>query len=435
MEDPRDHRPYARAGLDGRLGRRHLPRARTGRGDDGACRVDPTTGRLPEVRFGRPAEGLGHRRPRRPPRLRPTHPPGLAQAADGVHRRRLHHQSRGPRRTTGSPLPRQLLTTRAARWATFQVGRHARSVSEVAGELGCAWHTVNATVVAYGEALLEADVDRFGAVERPRPRRGADGAARALPDPAVLHPAGRRGPWPAPRRRPWSQLCRAHGLAGRTGPGLPGRHRLRHLGPLRPLPAGVRAHDARRPRWSPTRSTCCVTPTPSSTSAEGGSRTRPSGIAAASPTPSTGAAGCSPRRRSGSTTRDRRSWPDCSAPAIRTVTWRPSGRRRRRSASSTPTPMPTSPSSGSPSWAVTSRTPTTRSRPARSVAPSSAGGVRSPPGTRPTSRNGPTEAVNNLIKRVKRAAFGFTSFRNYRIRSLLYAGKPNWDLLATITPR
>jgi len=49
--------------------------------------------------------------------------------------------------------------------------------------------------------------------------------------------------------------------------------------------------------------------------------------------------------------------------------------------------------------------------------------------------NGPTEAANNLIKRVKRAAFGFTSFTNYRIRSLLYAGKPNWDLLATITPR
>jgi len=49
--------------------------------------------------------------------------------------------------------------------------------------------------------------------------------------------------------------------------------------------------------------------------------------------------------------------------------------------------------------------------------------------------NGPTEAVNNLIKRVKRAAFGFTSFRNYRIRSLLYAGKPDWALLATIKPR
>ena len=49
--------------------------------------------------------------------------------------------------------------------------------------------------------------------------------------------------------------------------------------------------------------------------------------------------------------------------------------------------------------------------------------------------NGPTEAMNNLIKRVKRAAFGFTSFRNYRIRSLLYAGKPNWSLLATVRPR
>lgn len=49
--------------------------------------------------------------------------------------------------------------------------------------------------------------------------------------------------------------------------------------------------------------------------------------------------------------------------------------------------------------------------------------------------NGPTEAVNNLIKRVKRAAFGFTDFANYRIRSLLYAGKPNWLLLATVRPR
>ena len=49
--------------------------------------------------------------------------------------------------------------------------------------------------------------------------------------------------------------------------------------------------------------------------------------------------------------------------------------------------------------------------------------------------NGPTEAANNLIKRIKRIAFGFTRFRNYRIRVLLYAGKPNWDLLATIKPR
>ncbi len=49
--------------------------------------------------------------------------------------------------------------------------------------------------------------------------------------------------------------------------------------------------------------------------------------------------------------------------------------------------------------------------------------------------NGPTEAVNNLIKRVKRAAFGFRRFAHYRIRALLYAGKPNWTLLNGLTPR
>ena len=48
--------------------------------------------------------------------------------------------------------------------------------------------------------------------------------------------------------------------------------------------------------------------------------------------------------------------------------------------------------------------------------------------------NGPTEAANNLVKRVKRVAFGFTSFTNYRTRSLLYAGRPDWTRLAKITP-
>ena len=36
--------------------------------------------------------------------------------------------------------------------------------------------------------------------------------------------------------------------------------------------------------------------------------------------------------------------------------------------------------------------------------------------------NGPTEALNNLIKRIKRIAFGLPNFANYRIRALLYAG-------------
>ena len=42
--------------------------------------------------------------------------------------------------------------------------------------------------------------------------------------------------------------------------------------------------------------------------------------------------------------------------------------------------------------------------------------------------------MNNLIKRIKRVAFGFTNFRNYRVRALLYAGKPDWSLLSTLAP-
>ena len=41
--------------------------------------------------------------------------------------------------------------------------------------------------------------------------------------------------------------------------------------------------------------------------------------------------------------------------------------------------------------------------------------------------NGPTEAINNLVKRVKRVAFGMRRFRNYRIRALLYAGTTQLD--------
>jgi len=48
--------------------------------------------------------------------------------------------------------------------------------------------------------------------------------------------------------------------------------------------------------------------------------------------------------------------------------------------------------------------------------------------------NGPTEAANNLIKRIKRVGFGFRNFNNYRTRVLLYAGKPDWDLLDAIVP-
>jgi transposase len=43
--------------------------------------------------------------------------------------------------------------------------------------------------------------------------------------------------------------------------------------------------------------------------------------------------------------------------------------------------------------------------------------------------NGPTEALNLLIKKIKRVAHGFRNFANYRLRVLLYTGNCNWDLL------
>ena len=58
---------------------------------------------------------------------------------------------------------RQAMTTRAGRWATVQVGRNGRTVAEVARELGCDWHTVNDTVIAYGTPLVD-DPGRIGAV-------------------------------------------------------------------------------------------------------------------------------------------------------------------------------------------------------------------------------------------------------------------------------
>jgi transposase len=49
--------------------------------------------------------------------------------------------------------------------------------------------------------------------------------------------------------------------------------------------------------------------------------------------------------------------------------------------------------------------------------------------------NGPTEALNNLVKRIKRIGFEFRNFEKYRIRALLYAGRPNWRVLGSIVVR
>ena len=58
---------------------------------------------------------------------------------------------------------RARVTDRAGRWVTAQVDRDGRSVSEVARELGCGWHTVMDAVLAYGIPLVD-DPGRIGQV-------------------------------------------------------------------------------------------------------------------------------------------------------------------------------------------------------------------------------------------------------------------------------
>ena len=69
--------------------------------------------------------------------------------------------------------PRLSMTTRAGKWACAQVGKCGRTVSEVADELGCDWHTINDAVLAYGEQLVDhpdriGDVTALGLVGFPR---------------------------------------------------------------------------------------------------------------------------------------------------------------------------------------------------------------------------------------------------------------------------
>ena len=49
--------------------------------------------------------------------------------------------------------------------------------------------------------------------------------------------------------------------------------------------------------------------------------------------------------------------------------------------------------------------------------------------------NGPTEGLNLLIKKVKRAGHGFRSFANYRLRILLHTGGVDWPATRPAPPR
>ena len=329
---------------------------------------------------------------------------------------------------------RGALTARAGRWATVAVGRDARPVSDVAAELGCDWHTVNRAVLTWGEALLAADCARVGAV-------------RALGLDETLF--GRAGPW---RTRSWctsivdvqrGQLLDI--VPGRDAEGptawllaqpeawrqsidsgvldLSGAYRrafdvaLRHAGGVadpfhvirlannsidevrRRVPNDTFGHRGRKddPLYRARR---LLISAHERLSERGDARLR--GLLAAGD-PHGGV------RLAWHAKETLRGLYDIDCPEL-----------AERYATELADDL------------ADADCPPELRRLGRTLAHWHTAIVN---WHHARVSNGPTEAINNLIKRVKRAAFGFRRFAHYRIRALLYAGKPNWTLLNSLTPR
>lgn len=331
--------------------------------------------------------------------------------------------------------PRQRLTTRAGRWATEQVGRCARPVSDIARELGVDWHTINDTVIAWGEALLEADVDRVG-----------DVAAVGLDETLAV----RQGPY---RHKVWA-----------TTIADVGRGRLIDVIEGRDAATVCAWFDAQPNEWVDAISAVTMD------------------MAAAyrlvADTVLPGARQIVDRFHLIRLANERID--DCRR-RIQNQTLGHRGRkadplyRIRRRLTMGVQRLEADQigrvhdllDAGDPSghlrqiWLAKEQLRALFDRPDRGVAAGdlllfTQAWMAAPrqPELRRLGRtlwrwrrqilnwfwhhqisNGPTEAINGLIKRVKRAAFGFRNLHHYRIRALLYAGAPNWALLATITPR
>ena len=335
-------------------------------------------------------------------------------------------------------VARAALTDRAARWVTVQVGRLGRSVNEVADELGCDWHTVNDAVVAYGEALLDADVDRVGAVDalgldetlffRKGPRHlkqwctsvvDAGGPERAAKLIEVVEgrTAAKVSGWLDDQPQDWRAGIR-WGVLDMSGP-----YRkvfddsLDHVTQV--------ADPFHLVKHANSKLDECRRRVQNETLGHRGRKNDPLY-----------------RGRRLLTKGHERLDGDGEAKLLSLL------------------------EAGDPRGEV--RMTWHAKETVRSLYdiddPDLAGELLDelisdmadadmPPEVRSLGRtltrwrdhivawhharvtNGPTEAINNLIKRIKRIGFGLRRFRHYRVRALLYAGRPNWDLLATITPR
>ena len=330
--------------------------------------------------------------------------------------------------------PRLSVTDRAGRWATRQVGQRGRAVSDVAAELGADWHAVNDAVMAYGQALLDADEDRVGAVE-------------ALGVDEVLF--ARQGRW---RTQVWSTSI-VDVASGQLLDVIEGRSAAGLCAWLETMPAAWRdaicwaVLDLSGP-WRLAFDTML-----------------PDAGQVADPFHLVKLANQrvdEVRRRVQNETLGHRGHKD--DPLYRSRRLLTMADERLDEAGRTR--LLGLLDAGDPRGEV--RTAWHAKETVRGIYDVADPDLADeyvtrlghdlqdddcPPEIRQLGRtilrwssqisawhrarvsNGPTEAINNLVKRVKRVAFGFRRFTNYRIRALLYAGKPNWDLLATVTPR
>ena len=327
----------------------------------------------------------------------------------------------------------QVMTARAGRWATVQVGRYRRSVASVAAELGCEWHTVNRAVISWGEALLNEDTGRVGRV-----------TAVGLDETLFV----RRGRW---KRRSWATSI-VDVDCGQLIDIVPGRTATAVIGWFDSQPVDWVQHithgvlDLSGPyRKVFNDALDWVDQIADPFHVIRAANQRVDECRRRVQNDSLGHRG----RKDDPLYRIRRLLTNAAENLDTAAT----KRLRARLAVGDP--------HGEVQWAWEAKEAirdlyqitdhTTAVETIDHLAELMTDSVFPPEVNRLGQMlrqwrvqitnwhqrrlsNGPTEGANNMIKLAKRIGFGFRSFTNYRIRALLYAGRPNWNLLNTIQP-
>ena len=328
-----------------------------------------------------------------------------------------------------------LLTTRAAKWATVQVGT-GRTVKEVAGELACDWHTVNDAVTTYGKALLEADRKRLNKTTAIGLDETTLREARSHSHTDYATTVGRRRA-PPDHRHPARAATTSTWRAGSTSSPRAWKERI-GFGALDMSATYAAVYSVILPKAAQVVDPFHVVSLANraSTQSAAGSRPSSSDTGDDATTRSIGRAGSCSRAKRSSTTRPPSACAHCSSSAIPSaevaIAYRVKERLRDFYRDERPRRGPPACSKSSQRHCLKRAMPPEIQKLGRTIR-TWFDKICNYHLARMS--NGPTEALNNLIKRIKRIGFGFRNFENYRIRALLYAGKPNWRVLGSIVVR